>query len=144
MAWPSAGLHANGFSLVRKILTRYQCPFVDELMTPTRIYVPQVNRLLQQQLSQVLGLAHITGGGLTSNISRTLPPWISFSSYDLNWKPPPIFEWLKQVGGLSHDELWNTFNMGIGMVVIVRQDTDISQWEKQYGLVCIGKLQSKS
>lgn len=125
----SAGLHSNGFSLVRKIVEQQKlsweepAPFdpqrtLDEaLLTPTRIYV----RTLMQALKTVpiKAIAHITGGGLTENIPRILPEGIS-AVIDLDRiDQPKVFDWLQQAGNISEMEMLKTFNCGIGMVVIV-------------------------
>lgn len=127
---PSSGVHSNGFSLVRKIIEQEQInwfdapPFesehtrlIDELLTPTTIYVKQVLPLMQAGL--IKAAAHITGGGLLENIKRVVPEKLSIELNKTAWKKPPVFEWLSEF--VDQDELFKTFNMGIGMVLIINQ-----------------------
>jgi len=128
----SDGLHANGFSLVRRILAAEGCdpagraPFdanrrLDEaLLTPTRIYVKPC--LATIAAGGVRALAHITGGGLTENLPRVLPDGLAARLDGLAWPVPPVFRWLAQAGGVSAGEMLRTFNCGIGMAVIVAPD----------------------
>ena len=128
----SDGLHANGFSLVRRILAAEGCdpagpaPFdasrrLDEvLLTPTRIYVKPC--LAAIAAGGVRALAHITGGGLTENLPRVLPDGLAARLDGLAWPLPPEFLWLSEAGGVSVAEMLRTFNCGIGMAVIVDPD----------------------
>lgn len=121
----SSGLHANGFSLVRKVMrdsghrwldsfgTR---TFGDCFLTPTRIYVTTVLDLCQQNLLHAA--AHITGGGLIGNLPRVLPDGLTVK-IDRPWVVPAEFRWLQETGGLSSEDMLATFNCGIGMVLIV-------------------------
>ncbi|OQR98674.1 phosphoribosylglycinamide synthetase [Achlya hypogyna] len=125
----SAGVHSNGFSLVRKIVETqglsYGAPapfdaattLGDSLLTPTRIYVRLLQPLLQKGL--VRALAHITGGGLLENIPRVLGADLGVELNAAQWPLPPVFRWLQTAGGLSDSELARTFNCGIGMVLLV-------------------------
>ncbi len=126
----SAGVHSNGYSLVRRIVSdagldwTAQAPFADSplgeaLLAPTRIYVKPLLEAIRS--GGVKGLAHITGGGLTENVPRVLPQGVS-ASVDLNWDLPPVFGWLIAQSGLAQDEALKTFNCGIGMVVVVAAD----------------------
>lgn len=127
----SSGLHSNGYSLIRKVVElsglSYQdpSPFSDSklgvsLLTPTRIYVKSILPLVQGGLLK--GLAHITGGGLQENIERVCPerltPNIDFST----WTPHEVFSWVADLGRISKQEMFRTFNMGIGLVLIVSRD----------------------
>ncbi|MGB6969214.1 MAG: phosphoribosylformylglycinamidine cyclo-ligase [Methyloceanibacter sp.] len=130
LALPSSGIHANGFSLVRRVVERSglgwddPAPFGPDralgqaLLTPTRIYVRQMLETIRTT-GNVKALAHITGGGLTENIPRVLPDAlaaeIDLGSFDL----PPVFHWLQTQAALDDAEMLRTFNCGIGMVVIV-------------------------
>ncbi|KAH7106701.1 bifunctional purine ADE1 [Auriculariales sp. MPI-PUGE-AT-0066] len=131
----SAGVHSNGFSLVRKILQRtglsYSsvCPWDSqktlglELLTPTRIYVKQVLPAVRSGL--IKGMAHITGGGFTENIPRVLPEGVGCFVDASTWTLPPVFKFLKQRGNVSALEMARTFNNGIGMVLVVaKEDAD--------------------
>ena len=132
----SSGLHSNGFSLARKILkiqkVSLNAPlgnrsFGEALLEPTRIYVKPILALLQEVT--VKGLAHITGGGLTGNIPRVLPENVSAHINPTSWPRPALFSWLEQAGPVSSQEMWNVFNCGIGMVIVVNT-TDITQAKK--------------
>jgi len=131
---PSSGVHSNGFSLVRKLIADHALnlgetyegldPSLGEiLLTPTRIYVKPVLDLIQELRPK--GMAHITGGGFYENIPRILPAGLGVS-IDLGaWEIPPIFTFLQERGRLSREEMYNVFNMGIGMVLILcREEAD--------------------
>lgn len=125
----SNGLHSNGFSLVRKVfledkkyeleekLTVLKRTLGEELLQPTWIYVKPVLYLLEKY--KVLGIAHITGGGLLENIPRILPEGVSVQINQKSWIKPPIFSLIQKEGKISDEEMYRTFNMGIGMVIIV-------------------------
>jgi len=129
---PSSGLHSNGFSLARKALLddgRYTIhelipelgkTLAEELLTPTRIYVKPVLALLRASVD-IHAIAHITGGGFYDNIERLLPPMLDVSIAIGGWKPHPIFGLIMREGEVALDEMYRTFNMGIGMVLIVPQ-----------------------
>lgn len=111
----SSGLHSNGFSLARKALSplsRYK-----ELLTPTRIYVKAVKRLVEKFDGEIHGLANITGGGLVENVPRCLPKGCDALIRKDLWRPHNIFKKL-MAAGIVESEMFKTFNMGIGMVVI--------------------------
>ena len=132
----SDGLHSNGFSLVRMLCAEAglgwndPAPFDparalgDALLTPTRIYVRSC--LAAAESGGVKALAHITGGGLTGNIPRVLPPGLDVDlGVDLDgdaWAVPPVFGWLRETGRLDPAEMAQTFNCGLGMVAIVAPD----------------------
>ncbi len=128
----SNGLHSNGFSLARKVLledkkyeleeklTVLKRTLGEELLRPTRIYVKPVLYLLEKY--KILGIAHITGGGLLENIPRILPEGVSVQIDQKSWTKPPIFSLIQKEGKISDEEMYRTFNMGIGMVLIVRSD----------------------
>lgn len=129
----SSGPHANGYSLIRKILERNHhsldtpfagCTLGTTLLTPTRIYVKPLLQLIET--IEVHALAHITGGGLLENLPRVLPPELSAEIDISRWSRPPIFDWLQREGQLSKKELYRTFNCGIGMTVCVDK-TDTKQ-----------------
>ena len=112
----SSGPHSNGYSLVRKILQRAPRPPFD-LLEPTRIYVRPVLKLLESV--PVKGLAHITGGGITGNVPRVLPPGTRAVIDKRSWPRPPVFQWLQEAGGVAEDEMFRVFNCGIGMALVV-------------------------
>ena len=111
----SSGAHANGYSLIRKILERARPQF--DLLEPTRIYVKSILKLLEAV--PVKGLAHITGGGLIGNVPRILPPGVVAKIRKSAWPRPEVFQWLQREGKLAEDEMFRVFNCGIGMVVVV-------------------------
>ena len=125
----SNGVHSNGFSLVRKVLledkkygleeklTVLERSLGEELLRPTRIYVKPVLYLLEKY--KILGIAHITGGGLLENIPRILPDGVSVQINQKSWPKPSIFSFIQKEGKISDQEMYRTFNMGIGMVLIV-------------------------
>jgi phosphoribosylformylglycinamidine cyclo-ligase len=129
IALPSSGPHSNGYSLVRRIVERTglewdDCAPFDEklklgeaLLAPTRIYVKAALQLIRQ--TQIKGLAHITGGGLTENAPRMCPdhlaPKIDYQALKL----PPVFDWLQRAGSVSDEEMRRTFNCGVGIVMAV-------------------------
>jgi phosphoribosylformylglycinamidine cyclo-ligase len=124
----SSGAHSNGYSLIRKLLemsgatgeTRLAgTPLMERLLAPTRIYVKPLLALLSAL--PVGGLAHITGGGLTDNIPRVLPPGLEVVLERGRWARDPLFDWLAEVGRIEASEMYRTFNCGIGMVVILPQ-----------------------
>ncbi|CUS24216.1 LAQU0S14e02806g1_1 [Lachancea quebecensis] len=127
----SDGLHSNGFSLVRKIIETVEVQWSDKCpwdssktvgeatLVPTRIYVKQLLPSIRENL--LLGLAHITGGGLVENIPRALPKHLQ-AKVDMNtWKVPEVFRWFGKAGNVPTEDILKTFNMGIGMVLIVEK-----------------------
>ena len=124
----SSGLHSNGFSLVRKLIkptSEKLAQYIDsigktlgeELLTPTKIYVKSILEAKKQ--FEIKGICHITGGGFIENIPRIVPEGLGVRINKGSWPILPIFELLNQLGGLDDAAAFNTFNMGIGMVVIV-------------------------
>jgi len=129
----SSGLHSNGYSLVRKICFDVLKLKIDdhvlesgkslgeELLTPTKIYVNTINSIRDLQ---ILGIAHITGGGLVDNILRVIPKTCGIEIKKHNWLVPPVFMFLQQAGNVSEKEMMRTFNNGIGMVLVVRDEIE--------------------
>jgi len=113
----SSGAHSNGYSLIRRILERAQPGPELDLLEPTRIYVKPVLALLERVA--VKGLAHITGGGITGNIPRTLPPGTRARIDKASWPRPPVFDWLQRAGNVAEEEMFRVFNCGIGMALVV-------------------------
>lgn len=117
---PSSGLHSNGFSLVRKLFSRVELKRrAREFLTPTRIYVRELLPLLLLRSRRVAGIAHITGGGFIDNIPRILPKGLRARFRYGSWPIPPIFHEIKIRAKLPDQEMFRTFNMGIGMVLVV-------------------------
>lgn len=125
---PSNGLHSNGYSLVRHLcferaglsvrarLPELKVPLGEELLRPTRIYVRTVRTLPR---GAVKGMAHITGGGITGNLPRIFPKPCAARLQLGSWPVPGIFSVLERLGGVHRDEMFRTFNMGIGFVLVV-------------------------
>jgi phosphoribosylformylglycinamidine cyclo-ligase len=126
----SSGLHSNGYSLVRKLLLDQLKMNLEErveeigevlgeeLLRPTRIYAKTVLNLTRD--FNVVGIAHITGGGITGNLPRIIPKGCKAIVQKGTWDIPPIFSYLKEKGRISEEEMLGTFNNGIGMILIVR------------------------
>jgi phosphoribosylformylglycinamidine cyclo-ligase len=125
----SSGIHSNGYSLVRKVFLEqagleldhyvdaFGCTLGEELLKPTRIYVKSVLAALKQ--FEIKGLAHITGGGFIENIPRMLPEGFGADIEEGSWEIPQVFKTLESIGGLDRKDMYNIFNMGIGMVAAV-------------------------
>ena len=123
----SNGAHSNGYSLVRKIIERSrpdlpakfdgERTLSDVIMAPTRIYVKPLLALMQSLT--IKGMAHITGGGITENVPRVLPENVVADIDSKSWQMPKLFHWLQEQGNVAEQEMYRTFNCGIGMVVIV-------------------------
>ncbi len=125
----SSGLHSNGYSLVRKVffemndfdpgdrLRGLARTLGEELLTPTEIYAPGILRLLGEV--DVKGIVHVTGGGLIENVPRVLPPGVDAVIDTTTWHPHSIFKIVRDMGRIDEVEMFRTFNMGIGMVVVV-------------------------
>lgn len=115
----SSGLHSNGYSLVRRLFSQEELSSALglELLTPTRIYSPLILRLMKKV--EVKALAHITGGGLVDNLPRVVPSGLSIEIEEKSWPVPEIFTEIQARGPVAKEEMYRTFNMGIGMAVIV-------------------------
>ncbi|MBO2945681.1 phosphoribosylformylglycinamidine cyclo-ligase [Paenibacillus sp. F411] len=125
----SSGVHSNGFSLVRKLLLEQSGYKLDQdiealggrlgdvLLTPTKIYVKPLLALMKEV--EVKGMAHITGGGFIENIPRMLPEDVNVNIEYGSWPILPIFQLMQEQGGISNKDMFTTFNMGIGMVIVV-------------------------
>lgn len=124
----SSGPHSNGYSLIRRILERAGSPLetdvggvklVDALMAPTTIYVKPMLDLIGKV--SVHGMAHVTGGGLKENIIRVVPDGLALSIDASSWELPPVFQWLQREGNVADEEMWRTFNCGIGFTVLLAE-----------------------
>ena len=126
---PSSGVHSNGFSLVRKLVSNLGMSYEDPapfdmettlgqaLLVPTELYVKPLLPVIRSKT--IKGLAHITGGGLTQNIPRVLPKNLAADLDANNWSVPPVFEWIQREGKVKDEDMLLTFNCGVGMTVIV-------------------------
>lgn len=149
---PSSGVHSNGFSLIRRLIREKKLsldgiypplsrPLYEELLTPTRIYWKQIKKLMENGVN-IKGMAHITGGGLIDNIPRILPEGL-YAYIDSKIIPLlPIFIFINENLKLPKEEMYRTFNMGIGMVLVV----DKNEVEKLHSIleesIVIGKVDS--
>jgi phosphoribosylformylglycinamidine cyclo-ligase len=152
----SSGLHSNGFSLVRKLLFDVEGLAVDDhlpeldgplgpaLLTPTKIYARTVLALMKD--FTLKGIAHITGGGITENLPRILPPGCAAVIERARWTPAPIFRLIQTRGHLPDDEMFRTFNMGLGlMLVIAAEQADAVRAAAEAlgeGAVVVGRIAS--
>ena len=150
LALPSSGIHSNGYSLVRKVfdvehagLSAYcaelGCTLGEALLTPTSIYVKPVLRCMESVT--VKGVSHITGGGFFENIPRCLPDGLMAKIEKAAVKTQPIFRMLQRLGGISEHDMFNTYNMGVGMAVIVaKEDVDKAVAALDCGAYVIGEI----
>jgi phosphoribosylformylglycinamidine cyclo-ligase len=122
----SSGPHSNGYSLIRRILARAGSPLdldvggvklADALMEPTRIYVKPVLELLARH--DIHAMAHVTGGALVEKIIRVVPKPLGLEIDTSTWPLPPVFDWLQREGNVPREEMWRTFNCGVGYVLMV-------------------------
>ncbi len=141
---PSSGIHSNGYSLVRKLINptkdglneyveKLGCTMGEELIKPTRIYVKTILDLIKK--FEVKGISHITGGGFIENIPRMVPEGLRVNIQKGSWPILPIFDMLKSLGNMGDSDIFNTFNMGIGMVLAVDADKaeEITAYLKSVG-----------
>jgi len=128
----SSGPHSNGYSLIRRIFDRAGRPadvdvggvtLIDALMAPTALYVKPILELLGNH--DLHAMAHITGGGLTENIIRVIPDGLGLDIEASAILLPPVFDWLQREGAVADDEMWRTFNCGVGFVLVVAA-TDVA------------------
>lgn len=141
----SSGLHSNGYSLVRKIcfeelqlsvdeqIIELGCTLGEELLRPTRIYVESVLKTLRHH--KINGLIHNTGGGFIDNVPRVLPAGCKAIIDPSAWPLPPVFKFLQEKGNVSREEMFRTFNMGIGMMALVNDEQveDVLQQFEAFG-----------
>ena len=153
MGLPSSGLHSNGYSLARRVLEDkdLSLDYVPEswteslgevLMQPTVIYANQVHALKDE--IEIKGMAHITGGGFEENIPRVIPDDLSACLDRSSWTRPKIFDFLQETGEIDTEEMYRTFNMGIGMVLVVNEHDackvlDLCPGARQIGKVIKGR-----
>jgi phosphoribosylformylglycinamidine cyclo-ligase len=128
---PSSGLHTNGYSLARSIVfdrlglkaadrvDALGAPVGEALLTPHRSYLPLLRPILRDGSHAIKGMAHITGGGITDNLPRVLPAGTDARVDLAAWTVPPIFRWLQDSGGVPQDDMLRTFNMGIGLILVI-------------------------
>ena len=133
----SSGLHANGYSLVRKIVADgkldYKARFSDfsrslgeELLEPTRLYSKVLGQIIQEFPDGIAALSHITGGGIAANLSRVLPTTVSLDVDRSSWKPPRVISVLSDIAKLKLTDLEGTWNMGMGFAAVVRKNSAVA------------------
>jgi phosphoribosylformylglycinamidine cyclo-ligase len=138
----SSGIHSNGYSLVRKVFNDWSlldfvdelgCTLGEELLKPTKIYVKPILSALKK--FELKGMAHITGGGFIENIPRMLPAGLGAELNEKDWEIPPVFKLLSSHGQIDYQEMYNIFNMGIGMVIAVDRENaaDLLEHLRQSG-----------
>lgn len=151
----SNGIHSNGYSLVRKIIERARpeldAPFADgqtlrqAIIAPTRLYVKPILAALKQ--FTIKGMAHITGGGISENVPRILPDNTVAAIDAQSWPLPKLFQWLQQAGQVDSQEMYRTFNCGIGMVLVVNaaDAAAVQQFLRQQGEIVyqIGTIRTR-
>jgi len=129
VAIASSGPHSNGYSLIRSVLDASgedlerivgEARLVDALLAPTRIYVSSVLPLARA--GDVHAIAHVTGGGIVENLPRVLPQGARAIVDASSWRRPAVFDWIQETGGVADDEMWRTFNCGVGMLLVVASD----------------------
>jgi len=150
IALPSSGPHANGFSLIRKLLkeqdvslqdtTPFGGTWSEHLLAPTRLYIEAIKPLLDRRLLR--GMSHITGGGLIENVPRVLPDGLVAHFDESALVLPPLFAWLQEAGGLGLQELRTVFNCGIGMMLIVAPEHVADVLEANADSFAIGELRA--
>ena len=150
----SSGAHSNGYSLIRKIISEKKInldlkidneTIGDLLIKPTKIYTQSILEVLKTE--KINAMAHITGGGLTENIPRVIPNEFKAVISKISWQMPKLFSWIKSEAHLDDDELFKTFNCGIGMVIIVKKESKdrvlISLRNSKENAFEIGKITKK-
>ena len=121
----SSGLHSNGYSLINDMLWRHKIFYKDmpELLTPTTIYAPIIRELMDE--IPILGMAHITGGGIPENLPRCLPEGLKVDVDYNAWERPEIFNVIQEAGEIEEDEMRRVFNLGIGFCIVVPPDISV-------------------
>jgi len=125
----SSGFHSNGFSLIRKVISTITSEktsiekdsLIEEVMNPTHIYAPLINAFSEEQIP-IKGMSHITGGGLIENLPRCIPNNLAAEIDLTSWKIPELFGRIQKIGQIPEIDMWNTFNQGIGLCVIVESE----------------------
>lgn len=149
----SSGLHSNGYSLARKVffeVGNYKLTdkigelgktLAEELLTPTKIYVKTILNLIKR--FRIKGIVNITGGGFLDNIPRVLPESVSANILENSWEIPPVFKIIQRIGNIPKKEMFRTFNMGIGMIIIAdkKESLKIMKYlEKKENAYLIGEI----
>ena len=148
MGLPSSGPHTNGYTLIRQLVAELdvdlsaqvpgsQGSLGEQLLAPHRSYLAEVRRL--GELGGLHALAHITGGGISENLARVLPPGLAGRVERRGWEVPPLFREIQRLGSLPADEMWRTFNMGVGMICVVDPST-AARAAAELGCFAVGEV----
>ena len=132
----SSGVHSNGFTLINKLLEKYDYD-LNELIKPTKIYVNDLNKLKEKYPDYIKGFSHITGGGLTDNIPRILNGDLNFNITISNI--PDVFKWIYNKSDMSIEDMFKTYNCGIGMVIIFDKNVNCDELLNE-DLIYLGKV----
>ena len=135
---PSTGVHSNGYSLIHKLLEKEEYD-LQELMKPTKIYVHEIEKLKTELNGKIKGFSHITGGGIIENIQRILGEGQNIQITE-PWKIPEVFQWIYTQSDMSKEDMFRTYNCGIGMVIIVDKNTNKSKLIQEYKLIPMGQI----
>lgn len=143
----SSGIHSNGYSLVRKVFADFDLnkslpelsgkSLIDELLTPTKIYVKELLPFIQA--GKINGIAHITGGGFQENLPRMFGNSLAAKITEGTWEILPIFKAIERIGAIKHEEMYEIFNMGLGMVLAVSPE-NAAELKQALGAVEIGRM----
>lgn len=141
----SSGLHSNGFSLVRKVFNQRELARQKKtLLEPTRIYVkPLLSLFSSPYRGAIKGIAHITGGAFSNKAVKIIPKGLALAVNKKSWIPYPIFKKIQKKAGLDDSQMYSTFNMGIGMIIVVRPDVAdkiLKKLQKEYKSYLIGEI----
>ena len=127
IGFPSSGLHSNGYTLINDMLWRHKIFYKEmpELLTPTTIYAPLINRLMDE--IPILGMSHITGGGIPGNLPRCLPEGLKVDIDYNAWTLPEVFSKIMLAGEIPEEEMKRTFNLGIGFCIVVPPEIELKE-----------------
>ena len=135
---PSTGVHSNGYSLIHKLLEKEKYN-IDELMKPTKIYVNEIEKIKTELNGSIKGFAHITGGGIIENVGRILGKGQHIHITE-KWPIPQVIQWIYDKSDMNKEDMFRTYNCGIGMVIIVDKNTNRNRLMKEYQLIPMGKI----
>ena len=134
----SCGIHSNGYSLIHQLLEKEDYD-LEELMKPTKIYVHEVEKLIVELNGKIKAFAHITGGGIIENIQRVLSEEQTIEVHEA-WEIPSVFQWIYDKTDMSKEDMFRTYNCGIGMVIILDKGMNRMKVMGEYQLIPMGKI----
>ena len=135
---PSSGVHSNGYSLIHKLLEKEEYD-LQELMKPTKIYINEIEKLKTELNGKIKGFSHITGGGIIENIQRIVGEGQNIQITE-PWKIPEVFQWIYNQSDMNKEDMFRTYNCGIGMVIIVDKNSNKSRLIQEYQLIPMGEI----